>query len=233
MDIQVVASGSTGNCYSISDGKTRLLIEAGIPVAEIQRAVGYRLTGCDACLVTHAHGDHAKHAAALAKKTVDIYASAGTIEACGLTGHRIHAVKALNRFTIGTFECLPFDVKHDAPEPLGFLLRSKLTGEKLLYFTDTPLLNYKFPGVQIVMAECNYDHTTLMEAVESGSTPIESIGRICGSHMGLDSLLMVLGANDLSQLRQIYLIHLSNRHANEQRIKKAIQEATGAEVIVC
>lgn len=233
MDIQVIASGSTGNCYMISDGKTRLLVEAGIPVAEIQRAIGFRLTGCDACLVSHSHGDHAKHAAALAKKSVDVYASAGTIEACSLAGHRIHAVKARNQFNVGTFACMPFDVKHDAPEPLGFLLRSHLTGERLLYFTDTPLLRYKHPRVQIIMAECNYDRQTLMAAVESGATPVEAIRRICSSHMGLDSLLFVLGANDLSQLRQIYLLHLSSRHANEQRIKQAIQAETGAEVIVC
>lgn len=233
MDIQSIASGSTGNCYVISDGKTSLMIEAGIPVAEMQKAIGFRLTGCGGCLVSHSHGDHAKFAAALAKKSVDIYASAGTISACELTGHRIHTVKALNRFSVGTFVCLPFDVKHDAPEPLGFLIKSRVTGEQLLYFTDTPLLNYKFPGVNIMMAECNYDRDTLMAAVHCGSTPIEAVGRICESHMGLDALLIVLAANDLTQLRQVYLIHLSNRHANAQTIKKAVQAATGAEVIIC
>lgn len=233
MDIKAIASGSTGNCYVISDGKTHLMIEAGIPVAEIQKAIGFRLTGCDGCLVSHSHGDHAKFAAAVAKKSIDIYASAGTISACDLVGHRIHTVKALDRFSVGTFVCLPFDVKHDAPEPLGFLIKSRITGEQLLYFTDTPLLNYKFPGINIMMAECNYDRETLMDAVHRGSTPIEAIGRICDSHMGLDALLIVLAANDLSQLRQVYLIHLSNRHANAQRIKKAVQAATGAEVIIC
>lgn len=233
MDIQSIASGSTGNCYLISDGKTNLLIEAGIPVAEMQKAIGFRLAGCDGCIVTHSHGDHAKFAAAVAKKSVDVYASAGTISACGLSGHRIHTVKALDRFTIGTFVCLPFDVKHDAPEPLGFLIKSRITGEQLLYFTDTPLLNYKFPGVNIMMAECNYDRDTLLDAVRTGATPIDAVARICDSHMGLDALLLVLEANDLSKLRQVYLIHLSNRHANAQRIKQAVMATTGAEVIIC
>ena len=51
----------------------------------------------------------------------------------------MHPVKALEEFQLGTFQVLPFDVEHDVPEPLGFLLTSTATGEKLLYFTDTYL----------------------------------------------------------------------------------------------
>lgn len=233
MDIKIMASGSTGNSYLISDGHTRLLIEAGIPVPAIQRGCGYSLTGCAGCLISHSHGDHAGHAKALLKKGVDIYASAGTIGAVGLSGHRVHAVNNREQFQIGTLVCMGFDVEHDAPDPLGFLIQSTETHEKLLYFTDTPMLRYQFRGLTHIMAECNYDRETLMDAVERGTTPVESVHRLCSSHMGLDALLEILAANDLKKLRKLYLIHLSNRHANEQRIKRAVQEATGVEVIVC
>ncbi len=233
MDIKVIASGSTGNCYIISDGKTRFVLEAGVPLAAVQRGCGFTLTGCAGCLISHSHGDHAKHAAALLRKGVDIYASQGAIDACGLSGHRVNAIRAHDQFALNTWTCLPFDIKHDAPEPLGFLMQSGATGEKLLYFTDTPILKYKFSGVTHIMAECNYDRETLMQSVEEGITPIEAVGRICESHMGLDALLTILGANDLSCLRKIYLIHLSSRHADEKRIKRAVQEATGVEVVVC
>ena len=88
---------------------------------------------------------------------------------------------------------IPFDTDHDAPEPLGFLLQSTVTQEKLLYFTDTPKLRYRFADVSVIAAECNYDRDTLMQAVESGTTPIEAVARICKSHMGLRSLLQMLG----------------------------------------
>lgn len=233
MDIKIIASGSTGNSYLVSDGKSRLLIEAGVPLATMQRGCGYTLTTCAGCLISHNHGDHAGHAKAVLNKGVDIFTSAGTIAAVGLSGHRVHAVTSREPFIVGTFECMSFDVEHDAPEPFGFLLRSTVTREKLLYFTDTPMLRYQFRGVTIMMAECNYDRDTLMNAVECGSTPVESVHRLCDSHMGLDALLEILSANDISDLRKIYLIHLSNRHANEKRIKKAVQAATGVEVIVC
>ena len=70
---------------------------------------------------------------------VNIYTSQGTADMANLTGHRICTVRALESFHAGTFEVLPFDVEHDVPEPLGFLIRSTVTGEKVLYFTDTVL----------------------------------------------------------------------------------------------
>ena len=35
MQIDVLASGSKGNCYRVSDGKTSLLLEAGIAFSAI------------------------------------------------------------------------------------------------------------------------------------------------------------------------------------------------------
>lgn len=233
MEIQCIASGSTGNCYLVSDGKTRLILEAGIQVEKVQVACGYSLTSYTACLISHCHGDHAQYAGKLLKKGIDIYASRGTLDACSLVGHRTHPVMSREQYTIGSWICMGFDVFHDAPEPLGFLLLSTETNEKLLYFTDARSLPYRFAGVTHMLAECNYDNETLLKSVEDGITPVEAVARICSSHMGLETLLAILAANDLSSLVSLHLIHLSSRHANEQRIKRAVQRATGVEVIVC
>jgi hypothetical protein len=40
----------------------------------------------------------------------------------------------------------PYDVQHDAPEPLGFVFASRSSGEKLLYFTDTYYVNIASTG---------------------------------------------------------------------------------------
>jgi phosphoribosyl 1,2-cyclic phosphodiesterase len=233
MEIKILASGSSGNAYRISDGKTGLLLEAGIPLKAIQVGCDFRVTQMDGCFVSHSHKDHSKAAKDLARLGVDIYTSQGTIEACGLSGHRIHAVKALQELTIGTFKVLPFDVQHDAPEPLGFLFTSVETGEKLLYFTDTYYIKYKFQGLTHIMAECNYDAETLQRSVDAGYIPIELVPRLVKSHMSLEHFLDLLKANDLSKVRQIYLLHLSNNNSDEKRFKEEVQKLTGAEVYVC
>jgi len=87
---------------------------------------------------------------------VDAYLSQGTAEALGLDGHRWHAVLAGQQFEVGTLNILPFETEHDAAEPLGFLLQSRLTGEKLLYATDTYYIRYWFTGLTHIMIECNY-----------------------------------------------------------------------------
>lgn len=109
---------------------------------------------------------------------MDIYTSQGTIDACGLTGHRMHPVKALEEFRLGTFQVLPFDVEHDVPEPLGSLLTSMAIGEKLLYFTDTYFVRYRFTGLTHIMAKCNYSREGIQRSVEAGYIPIERVPRL-------------------------------------------------------
>ena len=125
IEINALASSSAGNCYRVTDGKTPLLIEAGIPFREIQRALNYTVTDLAGALISHEHGDHSKAAADLMKAGVDIYASRGTIDALGLSGHRFRAVLPRLQFNIYSWTILPFEVEHDAAEPLGFLLANK------------------------------------------------------------------------------------------------------------
>jgi phosphoribosyl 1,2-cyclic phosphodiesterase len=49
------ASGSRGNCYRITDGRTPLLLECGIPYKEIQKGCGFGLSEIRACLISHEH----------------------------------------------------------------------------------------------------------------------------------------------------------------------------------
>lgn len=233
MEIKVLASGSSGNAYRISDGATALLLDAGIPLKAIRVGCEFKLREIDGCFITHSHQDHSKAAKDLARLGMDIYTSQGTVEACNLTGHRIRPVKALAEITVGTFRVLPFDVQHDAPEPLGFLFESTATGEKLLYFTDTYYIKYKFQGLTHIMAECNYDNETIARSVEDGYIPVELIPRLMKSHMSLEHLIEMLNANDLRSVRQIYLLHLSDNNSNELRFREEIQKQTGAEVYVC
>lgn len=233
MKIDILASGSSGNAYHISDGQTELLLDAGIPFREIQIGCGFKTRNIRGCFITHAHSDHSKGVKDILKRGIDVYTSQGTIEACKLQGHRLHKVKDREAVKVGTFTVLPFDVQHDAPEPLGFLVVSEATQEKLLYFTDTYYLKYSFNGLTHILGECNYDRESLERAIEQRDTPPELGARLMKSHMSLEHFLNFLQGCDISRVRQIYLLHLSNANSNAERMKQAVQALTGAEVYTC
>ncbi len=233
MLIRPIASGSAGNAYYITDGRCCLLLDAGIPLKRIQEGCGYTVSQLSGCLVTHAHGDHVKAAKDLARLGVDVYTSQGTIDKAGLAGHRIHPVKALEKVRVGTFEVLPFDVEHDAPEPLGFLMRSTVTQEKLLYFTDTYYLRYTFNGLTHIMMEANYDPETMEENVRAGRVDIHRAKRTICSHMSIDTVMRTLESFDLGRLQQVYLLHLSNDNSLADEFKRRVQAMTGREVYLC
>ena len=87
-----LASGSQGNCYRVSDGRTPLLLECGIGWKEIQRGLNFRTSQLAGCLVSHEHKDHSKAVQEMMKAGIDCYMSAGTAEALGISGHRLYII---------------------------------------------------------------------------------------------------------------------------------------------
>ncbi|GHV51287.1 MBL fold metallo-hydrolase [Synergistales bacterium] len=232
MQVNVIASGSSGNATLISDGASSLLLDAGINIKRLQIASGFALSGAAGCLLTHEHGDHSKAVKDLAKLGVDIYSSQGTLDRCCLSENRFRAVKALEPFTVGTFKVLPFDVTHDAAEPLGFSVESMATGEKLIYFSDTAYVKYTFTGLTHIVAECNHGEHELRQSVRNDVINVDLARRIVRNHMSVERLTAFFKANDLSRLKQVHLIHLSDNNSNAEKFKAAIQRVTGTEVYV-
>jgi len=226
IEIKALASGSRGNCYYVSDGVTPVLLECGIGLKEIQKGLNFRTSEIAACLVSHEHQDHCKAAKDVMKAGIDCYISQGAAEALGLSGHRLHIVKALQQFKIGSWTILPFETQHDAKEPLCFLLANK-TGEKLLYATDTYYLKYKFRGLTHILVECNYALDILQKNVAAGTVPAAVKDRVLRSHFSLEHVKGFLRANDLSEVREIHLLHLSEQNSCEKRFKVEVQKITG------
>ena len=228
MDIQVIASGSKGNCYAVSDGQTAILLEAGIPFADIRKALDFRVSDLAAVLISHEHMDHARAVLPLIAAGVDVYCSRGTAAALGLVGHRVHIIRARARFTIGTWSVTPLDTVHDAKEPLAFVLASG--DEKLLFVTDSAYLRYKVPGCTHLMLECNYALDVLKTNVIAGVVNHEVKRRVVRSHMSLETLCGFLRANDLTSVREIILLHLSDDSSDTEVFKRTIQALTGKAV---
>ncbi len=226
------ASSSRGNCYLVDDGQTKVLLECGLSLKEIQRHLQHRLSDVAGMLLTHEHQDHAKAVTDLTRRGIDCYMTEGTAKALGASGHRIKLVEPRRQFSLGTLEVLPFETQHDAAAPVGYLIYSRTTNDKLLYATDTYYIRYRFPRLNYIMVECNYAADILEANVKRGSVPEVLKKRLLTSHFSLDNVKEFLKANDLSQVREIWLLHLSDGNSDAERFKREIQELTGKPVYV-
>ena len=248
-----MASGSDGNCYRVSDGETAVLLDAGISLKRIRAGCDFNLGGISGCLVTHCHGDHTKAVKDLLDAAVEVYMPEGEIpETKALKGmlkhHRLHPLNTdfwamplenpwgthYSVFDLGTLQILPFPTEHDTPEPVGYLIYSTVTGEKLLYFTDTFYVNVRFAELTHIIGEINYDRETLWEKVESKETPAVRAKRLFSTHMSLETFTDFLRSiGNPETIRQIYICHMSDDHGDEAKIRETVQRITGAEVYVC
>jgi phosphoribosyl 1,2-cyclic phosphodiesterase len=232
MQIQVLASGSSGNCYRVSDGNTALLIECGIPMKQIQKGLNFKLSEIDGVLISHSHGDHSQAVKDVLKAGMDVYLTELTKEALGVSEHRINIIEPKRQFSIGTFIIAPFETQHDCPGSVGFLIQSTITMEKLLFLTDSFYSKYVFLGLTHIMVEANYATDILYKNIELGLIPEPLKNRLLKSHFSLENVKDFLKANDLSKVKEIYLIHLSRGNSDEARFKREIQAATGKPVYI-
>lgn len=231
IDILPLASSSAGNAYRITDGVTPLLLEAGLPYRDIQRALVFRMSQVSCCLISHEHLDHAKAAKDIMKAGVPVYTSQGTAGALNLSGHRLNLIEAHQQFTIGTWSILPFDIEHDAAEPLGFIL-ANTAGDKLVFLTDTYYCRYRFAGLTHIMVEANYSIDIVNRRVAAGDLHPAQKRRLLRSHFGLEHVKDFIKANDISRLQEIWLLHLSDGNSDADRFKQEIQSITGKPVYI-
>ena len=238
MKIEVLGTGSSGNCYKVKIGKATLLLECGLPYKVIQKKLNFKISEIDACLVTHEHMDHAKAAKDLMKAGVDCYMTKGTAEALGINGHRLKTFRPFEKARYYSEELkdliiLPFEAVHDVAEPVSYFIKTRNDDETLVFVTDTAYLKYKIPECDVLMIECNYVKAKLDENVRLGNINTSLRNRIVKNHLSLESLMEALKAASLDRCKKIYLLHLSDGNSDEKLIKRTIQETTGIEVVVC
>lgn len=215
MRFEPLVSSSHGNVYIISDGQTRILLECGVTFKKLQQMCDFNITGFDACIISHEHGDHSQSVKKVISSGVTVYLSNGTAKALELPETLLdlaHEMVAGEQFTVGTIDVLPFATFHDTEEPLGFVMQSRLDGDIFAYAIDTVNIPYNFPGVNLLAVEANFEQATLDKCER---IPEKVRHRIANTHMEIDILCRILRRMDLSRCRELYLMHLSDATSHE------------------
>ncbi|MBW2961296.1 MBL fold metallo-hydrolase [Mesonia aestuariivivens] len=228
MNLKVIGTGSKGNAYLLENEEEAILIECGVNIKAIKQAIKFNIKKIVGCLVTHEHGDHAKSIKEVMAAGIQVYATEGTLKACGVFGHHRVCTLVQTTFIIGNFAVKGFDVEHDAAEPVGFLINHKETGN-ILFLTDTVYSPYTFRGLNNIIIEANYDG----EIAKRKLSDMEFLrNRIIQSHMSIDTCIDFLNANDITAVNNIVLIHLSDSNSHEKAFQYRVAKATGKNVTV-
>lgn len=239
IDVKTIGSGSSGNCYLVNINNKKILIECGLPFKKIQKALNYKVSDIDFCLVTHEHADHAKSVKDLLKTGVDCYMTKGTAEALGASGHRLKVFEnwAETKYKttyINNILIQPLRAIHDAKEPVMYYIRDIVTKESLLFVTDTAFMAYKIPGeINVLMIECNYVKRLINERLDENKINVSLRNRIVKNHMSLETVLEALEGVKMAKLKRVYVLHLSDDNSDEKSIIDGIEKKLGVPVEVC
>ena len=212
MQLKVIGSGSSGNCYVLETESEALVIEAGVHLKELKKAMDFNISKIVGVLQSHGHGDHAKYN----------------------TLYKINGLKVFEefhgKFSLGGFSIIPFEVVHDV-KTYGFLIHHEEMGTTC-YISDTHYVPIKMKGLNNMLIEVNYCQEILDGNIATGVVPVMLRERIINSHMELQTVKGVMRANDLRKVNNVVLIHLSNTNSDADRFKREITELTGKRVII-
>lgn len=217
MEICVLGSGSGGNSIYVASGATRVLIDVGLSVREIAArlsGLGRELSELTAVLFTHDHSDHCHAAAVLCRRQgVRLLANEGT--AAGVErmvknlGTTFDIFETGGCFQVGELSFQPFNVPHDASDPVGFVISDGRI--RLGVATDlgsvTTLVRHRLSDCDALVLECNHD----VELVLQSKRPRSIQQRILGPHGHLcNEVAAELLAEVLSpRLKVVFPAHLS------------------------
>lgn len=231
MKLKVLGSGSSGNSYAlIADNGEILAIEAGCKFMDFKKMIDWKVSDVVGCIASHEHGDHARYIKDFMQSGIPVYTAFETQTALEvITGERTIALSPNKSCQIGSFTVVPFNVPHDTEiECYGYLIKHEEMG-KLLFLTDLEYCKYNFSNQMVnhILCEANYD----MQFVNLDEPNYEH--RLRG-HMSLDTALDFISTNDNPALRNVALIHLSDKSGDPALFKQKTEETVkyGSDVYV-
>lgn len=216
MNITCLASGSSGNCYILTDDYgEQLILDAGVKSMYIKEALKFSFNSVCGVLVTHGHRDH--------------NLSADELEMYGLDVWKPYLIEGgRDKRTFGKYAVSSFPVEHDGEPCTGFLIKH-IDGFKMLYLTDLEYSSFKFTSqkVDCMLIECNY----MQEYTE---TTLSQFRHKVLGHMSLETCEEFVRVNKSENLKNVILCHMNHvtcdARESVDRIKAIVGDAVNVTV---
>lgn len=238
-----LGSGSSGNCYYLSSGKTSILIDAGIGIKNTRRILrdhGIDVMSLNAVIVTHDHLDHVRSVTYFGEKIgIPVYATADVIAGINRNyciRQKLHgSARGIDKhvtFTIGDFSITPFEVPHDSMDNVGY--RIEAGGVTFAIATDcgciTDEIRRYMSGVDYMVIETNYDVMML----ENGPypRPLKERVKSATGHLSNVEAASFVADNYADRLKHVWLCHISKDNNRPEVAAMAVRLALEAKGIV-
>lgn len=204
MTLNVIGSGSSGNCYILKANNEKLILDCGLPIKAIKQGLDFDLQGIQGVFVTHCHKDHSLSVDDFKKMGFDVW-------------QPYLDEKTYQRKQFGKFNVQCFDLPHNGTPNRGFLI--EVDGQKILYMTDFEYCPFKFTTQKInhILIECNYQQ----ELVDRDLPNYEH--KIRG-HCSLDTCKEFIKVNATDSLQTVILCHLGRETAEPEECINEIQK---------
>lgn len=234
MRVCSIASGSSGNCIYVGNEKNHILIDAGVSrkrIVEGLDRLGVAPEQLDAIFVTHEHIDHIQGIHMMVKMFgTPVFATGGTLDGIcmkdkqGVIRHdRLYQLYADEEVQIGNFRIMPFQMSHDAAEPVCYTV--ECDGKKVGLATDLGMFDdytiEHLAGSEILLLEANHDISML----EAGKYPYPLKCRILGErgHLSNEASGQLLCRLFHKKLKYVFLAHLSKENNYPQLAYEAVK----------
>lgn len=228
MNFNVIASGSSGNCYCIENNGHFIFIDAGASLSSVRKALENRKPDSEkgaSLFITHEHTDHISGILPLISCfNPKIYTSRGTaymLAEKGVSPEIIYTIEAKITYDFADFSVTPFKITHDAEEPFGYKFEF---GDKVISFaTDfgivTKELLKAIESSDILTVESNYEDELLKH---NRKYPEYLKKRILSKkgHLSNKDAFYVVGELSKCRLKRCFLGHVSENNNNYDILEK-------------
>lgn len=205
MVLKVLGSGSSGNCYILESDTETLIIEAGVHFMEVKKALNFNVKKIKEVIITHIHSDHHLYWYEYARAGIPVFEpfknDGQTLE---FDNSQFRIMAFPNQSKDGHW----FHGNNDGSECpcYGFHIYHPDMGN-MVYVSDTECVRWRFKNLNHILVEANYSD----DLVERDAVNREHVLR---GHMSLKTALDFILTNDNPALRNVVVLHLSDKNAD-------------------
>lgn len=223
MKLTVLNSSSAKNGYILHNDSEALVIEAGCSLLDVKKVINFDINKVKGLCITHKHFDHSKYIREYISAGINVIASEELFEAKGisLSTPNVKVTTEGKGYKLGEFKVYSFPVQHDV-ECQRYVIEHPEAG-KILFLTDTFMLEYQFPGLNHILIEANYSDEIIDRNTIAGHVHPALRARVLAGHMELETCKTILKSMELTNVMNIVLLHLSDGNADEQRFVSEVQ----------